>query len=67
MNSHDLHPAYFNVRFRGPWTDPRHLDEFAIITAYATTGETWSEEQNRAAACPPPPQKTAPPARQAKS
>ena len=67
MNSHDLHPAYFNGRFRGPWSDPRHLDEFAIITAYATTGETWSEEQNRAAPCPPPPQKSAPPAGQAKS
>ena len=40
MNSPDLHPAYFNVRFRGPWPDPGHLDECAIITAYATTGET---------------------------
>ena len=44
-----LHPAYFNVRFRGSWADRGHPDEFAIITAYATTGENWSEERNRAA------------------
>jgi hypothetical protein len=49
MNPPDLHPAYLNVRFRGPWADRSYPDEFAIITAYATTGETWSGEQNRAA------------------
>ena len=49
MKDTDLHPAYFNVRFRGPWPDLSHPDEFAIITAYATTGETWSEERNQAA------------------
>jgi hypothetical protein len=43
MNLLDLHPAYFKVRFRGPWPDLSHPEEFAIITAYATTGETWSE------------------------
>ena len=49
MNPPYLHPAYFKVRFRGPWPDLNHPDEFAIITAFATTGETWSEERNRAA------------------
>ncbi len=46
MNPPDPHPAYFNVRFRGPWPDLSHPDEFAIITAYATTGETWSDDRN---------------------
>ena len=49
MNPPDLHPAYSKVRFRGPWPDRSHPDEFAIITAYATTGETWPDERNRAA------------------
>jgi hypothetical protein len=49
MDPTRLHPAYFNVRFRGPWPDLDHPVEFAIITAYATTGETWSHERNRAA------------------
>jgi len=49
MNDSGIHPAYFNVRFRGPWPDRDHPDEFAIITAYATTGETWPDERNRAA------------------
>ncbi len=49
MKDTDLHPAYFKVRFRGPWPDRSQPDEFAIITAYATTGENWPEERNRAA------------------
>jgi hypothetical protein len=49
MNPPDLHPAYFKVHFRGPWPDRSHPDEFAIVTAYATTGETWPDERNRAA------------------
>lgn len=49
MNPPTYNPACFNVRFRGPWPDRRHPDECAIITAYATTGETWSEERSRAA------------------
>jgi len=44
-----VNPAYFEVRFRTgepivPW--PR---EFAIITAFATTGESWPREENEAA------------------
>lgn len=45
-NPSAFHPAYFQVRFRsdGPVTHwPEH---FAIITAYATTGEAWSEARN---------------------
>jgi hypothetical protein len=49
MSPAEIHPAYFKVRFRGPWPDRRHPDEFAIISAFATTGETWSDERNRAA------------------
>ena len=44
-----MHPAYFEVRFRtddhvGEWPS-----EFAVITAYATTGQAWSDEENEAA------------------
>jgi hypothetical protein len=49
MKDTGLHPSYSKVRFRGPWPDRIHPDEFAIITAYATTGETWPDERNRAA------------------
>ena len=44
-----MHPAYFEVRFRQDGTDGGWPDEFAVITAYATTGEAWSDERNRAA------------------
>lgn len=49
MNLDSHHPAYFDVRFRGdplPECWPR---EFAVITAYATTGEQWSATENLAA------------------
>lgn len=49
MASPDFHPAYFGVRFRGPWPDLLCPEEFAIITAHATTGEVWSDEENREA------------------
>jgi len=49
MENNGFHSAYFKVRFRGPWRDRSHPEEFAIITAYATTGENWSEERNEAA------------------
>jgi hypothetical protein len=44
-----MHPAYFEVRFRHEGTDGEWPDEFAVITAYATTGEIWSVEMNHAA------------------
>src|SRR2546426_710763 len=45
----DLHPAYFETHFRRSesWTD--WPDEFAIITAFATTGAKWTPSQNEAA------------------
>lgn len=42
-----FHPDYFKVQFI---TETQHLpDEFVIISAYATTGETWTDEKNEAA------------------
>lgn len=43
-----MHPAYLETRFRAAAIDLRP-QEFAIITAYATTGETWTQEKNEAA------------------
>ena len=40
MNPPDIHPAYFNVHFRGPWPDRDHPEEFAIMNAYATAKES---------------------------
>lgn len=45
MSDH-LHPAYFAVRFRTEATITTWPRAFAIITAYATTGETWTTECN---------------------
>jgi len=42
----ELHPAYFNVRFRTETPVTEWPATFVIITAYATTGETWSDERN---------------------
>ncbi|MBJ02808.1 MAG: hypothetical protein CMK00_08065 [Planctomycetes bacterium] len=44
-----FHPAYFTVRFRCPGPPPTWPDEFAIISAQATTGESWTAAENRAA------------------
>jgi len=48
--SEPLHPAYFQTRFRQE-VDKRTdwPEQFAIISAHATTGEQWSGEQNDAA------------------
>jgi hypothetical protein len=45
-----LHPAYFQTRFRQE-ADQRTdwPEQFAIISAHATTGEQWSAEQNKTA------------------
>jgi hypothetical protein len=48
MNSHSLHPAYFQVRFRGEALPEHWPDRFVVITAYATTGEQWSPAENQA-------------------
>ncbi len=44
-----MHPAYFETHFTaadGPLDWP---EQFAVITAYATTGEVWTDQQNEAA------------------
>ena len=41
-----MHPAYFETRFRTPERVPSWPEAFAIITAYATTGESWSDSEN---------------------
>ena len=48
---HAMHPAYFDTRFRvepGTAADDWPA-ELAIISAYPTTGQWWSDEENRAA------------------
>ncbi len=42
-------PAYFETLFEVQQDWDNVPPEFAIITAYATTGETWSDQENRAA------------------
>jgi hypothetical protein len=44
-----MHPAYFETRFRTETPVNDWPTIFAVITAYATTGETWGEEKNRTA------------------
>ena len=44
-----MHPAYFEVRFRCTDDDIVWPPSFSNITAYATTGERWSEQKNRSA------------------
>lgn len=42
-------PAYFDTRFRTSDAHPSWPDAFGIISAQATTGESWSDEENAAA------------------
>jgi hypothetical protein len=44
-----MSPAYFDTRFKLGLPLFELPESFAIITAYATTGETWTEEENQAA------------------
>ena len=44
-----MHPAYFTVRFHVADSPPDWPEQFAIVTAYATTGVTWTPEQNATA------------------
>jgi hypothetical protein len=41
-----MHPAYFQTRFRSSIAIGDLPECFAILTAHATTGESWSLEQN---------------------
>lgn len=44
-----MHPAYFETRFRCAGNPVVWPQSFSIVTAYATTGEHWPDEKNRAA------------------
>jgi len=44
-----MHPAYPKTRFISPDGMEGWPAQFVIITAYATTGETWTDEENEAA------------------
>lgn len=49
LHRHLLHPAYFETRFRTPEPLDGWPRDFAIISAYATTGQTWTDDENREA------------------
>lgn len=44
-----IQPAYLETQFRHEMAISDWPEEFAIITAHATTGETWTAEQNESA------------------
>lgn len=44
-----MHPAYFETRFHTPSPVPSWPDAFAIVTAHATTGESWPAGENERA------------------
>jgi len=44
-----FHAAYLETRFRTPAMVSRWPDRFVILSAFATTGETWTDERNDAA------------------
>jgi hypothetical protein len=41
-----MHPAYFDTRFRCATQPDCWPESFVIVSAYATTGVTWSSERN---------------------
>lgn len=41
-----LKPVYFNTRFRVAQLPPAWPPTFVIVTAYATIGEQWANEEN---------------------
>ena len=44
-----MSPAYFETHFQQEGSNTDWRSEFAIVTAYNTTGEIWSSERNSAA------------------
>ena len=44
-----MNPVYFDTRFKLGLPFVELPDSFAIITAYATTGEVWAPEDNKTA------------------
>lgn len=49
ITMNEFHPAYFETVFTGSSALEELPAEFAIITAYAPTGQIWTDEQNRIA------------------
>jgi hypothetical protein len=41
-----MHPAYLETRFEVEIEPAYWPDKFAIVTAFATTGEVWTDEEN---------------------
>ena len=41
-----MHPEYFKTHFRQKTPFSDWPEKFSIITAYATTGQTWTNKQN---------------------
>ena len=41
-----FHPAYFSTRFRVEQPVPAWPSAFVVVTAYATTGERWTQAEN---------------------
>ena len=46
MTVHNLPAEYFETHFRVELPEITWPDQFAIITAWATTGEQWTDEEN---------------------
>lgn len=44
-----MHPSYFETRFRIDALPDSWPETFAIVTAYATTGQRWSDGANASA------------------
>ncbi|MFN0072717.1 MAG: DUF3293 domain-containing protein [Chloroflexota bacterium] len=44
-----MHPVYFETRFHTPGPIHDWPVEFAIISAWPTTGSTWTDDKTRAA------------------
>jgi hypothetical protein len=44
-----MHPSYFDTRFRSEIVPLPPPEAFAILSAQATTGSTWSPERNASA------------------
>jgi len=49
FNSAQIHPAYFDTRFRLEGLEVIRVDSCAIVSAWATTGETWCAKKNHSA------------------
>ncbi len=45
----DMRSVYMETRFRMERKHSEWPEEFVILSAYATTGQTWTHEQNRTA------------------